>query len=312
MRLKFGRPDLGRYRVHFDVPAAAADADLSVMWLGVSTLLVDDGTSAVLTDGFFSRPGLVEVAARKLTSSVPRIEAALDRAGIRQLAAVLPVHTHYDHALDSAAVAKRTGAVVVGGDSAANIARGQGLSEDRIVVVTPGTPVQLGSFEVTLIKSHHCPPDRFPGDITTPVVQPAKASAYRCGEAWSTIVVHRPSGRRLLIQGSAGFTPGALAGRSAEVAYLGIGQLGVQPELYIRQYWNETVRAVGARRVVLIHWDDFFRPLDAPLRALPYAGDDLGVTMRVLTALAERDGVALHLPSLWQRADPWSPQRLRG
>jgi hypothetical protein len=34
--------------------------------------------------------------------------------------------------------------------------------------------------------------------------------------------------------------------------------------------------------------------------------------MRVLTALAERDGVALHLPSLWQRADPWSPQRLRG
>jgi hypothetical protein len=103
-----------------------------------------------------------------------------------------------------------------------------------------------------------------------------------------------------------------LAGRSAEVAYLGIGQLGVQPELYIRQYWNETVRAVGARRVVLIHWDDFFRPLDAPLRALPYAGDDLDVTMRVLTALAERDGVALHLPSLWQRADPWSPQRLRG
>ena len=37
-------------------------------------------------------------------------------------------------------------------------------------------------------------------------------------------------------------------------------------------YWTETVRAVGARRVVLIHWDDFFRPLSKPLRALPYAG----------------------------------------
>ena len=55
-----------------------------------------------------------------------------------------------------------------------------------------------------------------------------------------------------------------------------------------------------------IHWDDFFRPLTKPLRALPYAGDDLDVSMRVLTALADDDGVPLHLPTLWQRADPWS------
>jgi len=63
---------------------------------------------------------------------------------------------------------------------------------------------------------------------------------------------------------------------------------------------------VGARLVVLIHWDDFFRPLTKPLRALPYAGDDLDVTMSVLGALAERDGVSMHLPQLWQRADPWA------
>jgi L-ascorbate metabolism protein UlaG (beta-lactamase superfamily) len=57
---------------------------------------------------------------------------------------------------------------------------------------------------------------------------------------------------------------------------------------------------------VLIHWDDFFRPLTAPLRAFPYAVDDLGVSMRVLTALAAEDSIPLHLPTLWQRADPWS------
>ena len=56
------------------------------------------------------------------------------------------------------------------------------------------------------------------------------------------------------------------------------------------------MRAVGARRVVLIHWDDFFRPLHKPLRALPYAGDDLDVSMRVLSRLAEEDGIPLHLP----------------
>ena len=63
---------------------------------------------------------------------------------------------------------------------------------------------------------------------------------------------------------------------------------------------------MGARRVVLIHWDDFFRPLDRPLRALPYLGDDLDATMAVLGPLAARQGVPLHFPTLWRREDPWS------
>jgi hypothetical protein len=92
-------------------------------------------------------------------------------------------------------------------------------------------------------------------------VPPVKASAYKCGEAWSTLVHHRPADRRLLIQGSAGFIAGTLAGRNADVVYLGVGRLGLEPERYLVDYWSETVGAVGARRVVLIHWDDFFRPL---------------------------------------------------
>jgi len=225
---------------------------------------------------------------------------------VDRLEAVLPVHTHYDHAMDTAVVAQRTGAKVIGGLSAAQVGRGHGLPDERLVVVASGKPITLGAYQVTLFESAHCPPDRFPGEITEPVVPPVKAAAYRCGESWSTLVHHRPSDRRLLIIGSAGFVPGALAGQHAEVVYLGVGQLGVQPERYLLDYWAETVRTVGARHVVLIHWDDFFRPLDRPLRALPYAGDDLDVSMRVLSRLAEQDGVALHLPTLWQRADPWS------
>ena len=53
-----------------------------------------------------------------------------------------------------------------------------------------------------------------------------------------------------------------MTGAEADVAYLGVGQLGIQSDDYIETYWRETVRATGARRVVLIHWDDFFRPLD--------------------------------------------------
>ena len=80
----------------------------------------------------------------------------------------------------------------------------------------------------------------------------------------------------------------------------------MQPRSYLIDYWTETVRTVGARRVILIHWDDFFRPLSKPLRALPYAGDDLHVSIRILDELAAQDGVALHLPTVWRREDPWS------
>ncbi|BBX20024.1 MBL fold metallo-hydrolase [Mycolicibacterium duvalii] len=297
------RPDLHAYTVRFDVPAATAGSSVTVSWAGVTTLLVDDGQSAVLTDGFFSRPNLVTVATRRLTSSLPRIQTALSRLGVQRLDAVTPVHTHYDHALDSAVVAERTGARLIGGESAAHLGRGHGWP--HVEVVTPGQPVPVGNFELTLIEGAHCPPDRFPGPITAPIHPPARVSAYRCGEAWSTLVRHRPTGRRLLIVGSAGYVAGALAGQRADVVYLGVGQLGRQPLDYLKAYWQETVRTVGARRVVLIHWDDFFRPLHEPLRALPRAVDDLDVSMRVLSGLAETDGVALHLPTLWQRSDPW-------
>lgn len=306
MRLKPGRPDLDRYADLFDQPAATVRSPLTVTWAGVTTLLIDDGESALLTDGFFSRPTLLTVGLRKLRPSLPRIDGCLARLGVERLDAILPVHTHFDHAMDSAVVAGRTGAKIVGGTSAGHLGRGAGLPENQLVIAAPGEPVSLGAFVVTFVIGDHCPPDRFPGVITSPVVPPVKASAYRCGESWSILIHHGPTDRRLLVVGSAGFVPGALSGRRADLVYLGIGQLGLQPERYIVDYWNETVRAVGARRVVLVHWDDFFRPLHVPLRALPYAGDDLDASMRVLTRLATEDGVPLHLPTLWERADPWS------
>jgi L-ascorbate metabolism protein UlaG (beta-lactamase superfamily) len=305
VRARLGRPDLARWADRFDVPAA--EGDLGVTFLGVSTLLLDDGSSAVLTDGFFSRPGMAQVLLTKVRPDVARIDACLAQAGIDRLEAVVPVHSHFDHALDAAVVAHRTRARLVGGTSTANVGRGGGLPADRITVVTPGEPVVLGAWTLTFVESHHCPPDRYPGTIDHPVVPPARVTAYRCGEAWSILAAHA-SGRTALVQGSAGYVAGSLAGHRAEVAYLGVGQLGVQPVEYLETYWAETVRAVGARRAVLTHWDDFFRPLplhpgDKP--ALPYAGDDLGATMDVLTRLAGEDGVALSFPTVWRREDPW-------
>lgn len=305
MRAKLGRPDLSAYEDLFDVPHASDDADLSVTWLGVSTMLVDCGQDSFMIDGFFSRPGLLTVALGKLSPDPARIEAALSRLKLRALDAIIPVHSHYDHAMDTAAVALRTNALVIGGESSANVARGGGVVTSRIITVADGETRPVAGGQMTFIASEHCPPDRYPGVIEQPVVPPVRTTAYKCGEAWSLIYQH-PSGKSLLIQGSAGFRAGSLAGQQADVAYLGVGQLGLMPAEYIADYWQETVLAVGAKHVVLTHWDDFFRGLDQPLRSLPFAGDDLNVTMAALKRFAARDGVTLHFPTVWQREDPWA------
>lgn len=303
MRLKLGRPDLSRYRDRFDVPEAKGAR--RVTFLGVSTLVLDDGESAVMTDGFFSRPSLLDVGLRRVVPDRQRVEAGLRLGGVDRLEAVVPVHAHYDHVLDSPLVAALTGARMAGDASAAQVAAGHGLADDRFDLLVEGSPVPYGSWTLTPFAGHHCPPDRYPGEITAPVTPPTKVDAYRCGRAWSLHVAHR-GGDTALVVGSAGYVDGALAGVSADVAYLGVGQLGLLDEAYIETYWTETVRAVGARRVVLTHWDDFFRGLDAPLRALPYAGDDLDVSIRVLVRLAAADGVSIHLPRLGAREDPWA------
>jgi len=294
----------------FNVPVAA-EGELSVTFAGVCTLLFDDGQSALLFDGFFSRPSLLAAGLGKIAPNRARIDSGLARLGLNSeperplLEAVVPVHSHFDHVMDSAEVAQRTGARLLGGTSTANVGRGAHLPKHQVHVVEPRVPVTYGAYALTFVESEHCPPDRFPGSITEPVVPPVKAAAYKCGEAWSVLVEH-VSGRTALVQGSAGYVPGALRDFSAEVVYLGVGQLGLLEESYLEEYWTQVVRAVSARCAVLTHWDDFFRPLDHPLRALPFAADDLDVTLRVLRRLAETDGIAVHLPTLWHREDPWS------
>ncbi|WP_415973903.1 MBL fold metallo-hydrolase [Rhodococcus sp. 077-4] len=302
---RFGRPALPGPTEIATTASATPGSPLTVSFLGVSTVLFDDGDSAILTDGFFSRPSLPRTLVLPLRSNMGRVDAALRRAGITSLDAVLCAHSHYDHALDSAGVALRTGASLVGGSSTAFIGRGSDLPDDRIVVVGDGETTVQGNFAVTFVESVHSHPDRAHGVIERPLAQPARVREYRCGEAWSMLVEHVPSGRTALVHSSAGFRVGMLDEHTAEVVYLSIGQLGRQPTAFIEQYWRETVSAVGARRVVLTHWDNFFRPLDEPLQALPYAFDDMRASIDVLSTCARRDGIDLELPTLWRRADPW-------
>jgi L-ascorbate metabolism protein UlaG (beta-lactamase superfamily) len=143
------RPSIETYRQYLAMPAreVAAIARLTVRFLGVTTLLISDGITSLMTDGFFTRPGgFFKIAVgRKIVPDRQVIARCLQKARVDRLAAVMPLHSHYDHAMDAPEVARLSGARLLGSASTANIGRGWGLPEAQIEVVTPGRPIASGT-----------------------------------------------------------------------------------------------------------------------------------------------------------------------
>lgn len=301
MKVPIRRPSMRPY-LPYQQRSAAYPEGLSAHFLGTSSVLLSDGRTSVLSDGFVTRPGMLRVGMGRIAPDRALVRAAIERLRVANLAAVVCVHSHYDHALDAPVWALETGAALVGSWSTANIGRGMGVPEPSLRVVGDGDTATFGSFTLTFLDSVHSPGDHYPGTVDRPLVPPARAGAWKTGTAYSVLVTH-PQGR-VLLQASANYRPGALRGYRVDVIYLGVGMLGKLPADFLHAYWDEVVAATGARRVILVHWDDFFLGLDRPLRPMPYLFDDLGTTMSRLLPLARRDGVDVVLPVSWQRSAP--------
>ena len=264
--LWFIRPGMDAYEHHRYAPGELQPGMLGAAWFGTTALLLTDGQSSIFIDPFFSRPeGVLNVLRDEMIApDEALIDAWLKRAGIAKLDAVLVSHSHYDHGMDAGVVALRTGATLLGSASTANIGRGAGLPEDRIRVVPSGETVTAGAFRITFVESRHAGASggQPTGDITAPLKPPARYFDYKQGGAYSILVEHAQG--RILHHGSAGFVPGALKLRRADIAFLGVAIIDDLPT-----YLAEVVDAVGAKRIVPTHWDDFTRGLHRPLKPLP-------------------------------------------
>ncbi|WP_284620717.1 MBL fold metallo-hydrolase [Aquabacterium humicola] len=304
------RPGLEPYAAHWLPPApaldasAAAAAPLRITFLGVATVLLDDGETPLLIDGFFTRPSMARVVFGRVAPDPDTIRRQLAKAGIQRLAAVITVHSHYDHAMDTPEVARQTGALVIGSASTANVARGAGLAEDRIRTVDDGARLQFGRWQVTVIGSRHLATGFTGGTIDEPLKPPVRATRYAEGGSYSLLL--RNGARSLLVQGSAGFIQDKLQGQKADVVLLGVGALGKQDDRYLAQYWAEVVAQVGAKRVIPIHWDDFTLPLDEPLRPGPRLLDDFEHTMRFLLDAGRRERIDVKLAPAGVAVDPFA------
>ncbi|TGN12004.1 MBL fold metallo-hydrolase [Leptospira ilyithenensis] len=270
-----------------------------VTFLGTSSLLVDDGETQLLTDGFFTRPSLFRTAFLRLSTDISIIESVMAKTRMNRLKGIFVCHSHYDHAMDAPFVAKLTGANLYGSSSTLNVGAGAGLSFDRMNLFIPGKPVRIGKFTVTVLSSKHTPPFKILGktnatdpnhpNIDSPLIQPAKASDYIEGGAFDFLIQH--GSHSLLIKGSTNYIEGALDRYKVDVLFLGIAQLSKQPETFQETYYKETVKAVKAKQVIPIHWDNFFKPLAEPLEPNLKIGDDFNANMNFILHKTKADNV---------------------
>ena len=271
-----------------DVTQTGTDG-VKVTWLGVTTLLFDDDETQILIDGFFSRPSIFDVIlGRPVVSDAATINYALDEFRVRRLAAIIPLHSHYDHAMDVGAIANRSSASVVGTESTANIARGAGVPNDQIILVTNGDTLEFGKFSVTFITSRHVPNGIGDGHLVAgfmsePLNQPADIAEWREGGSWSLLISH-PLGTTL-VQGSAGFIEDALAETRADVVMMSVAGLTSQGRKYTSDYWKQIVEHTGATRVFVIHHEDFTQPF-GQIKLYPTSVDNVVASVQWLSTLA--------------------------
>ncbi len=288
------RPDLDD--IDWAQPVIAGDSatdTVTATWLGVTTLLFDDGETQILIDGFFSRPSLGDIVFRRpVTNDAAMINYVLDEYRMRRLAAIIPLQSHFDHAMDIGAIANRTSASILGSPSSVQIARGAGVPDDQITLAEAARTYQFGRFSVMLLPSTHAPIGwsgsvPMDGTIDEPLTMPQPVSAWREGGSYIAVINH-PSGNTI-VQSTSGFADTeTTAGRlSADVVFLGVGGLETLGREYAEQYWQTLVTATGANSVYAVHFDDFTKPFGEIVPSPRVAGD-LQITASWFEAFRDR------------------------
>lgn len=234
---------------------------LEIEWLGVSGYRLSAEGKTLFVDPYLSRVPFSELLRRRAALPDP---AALDRfvRAPGEVVGVLVGHTHFDHAVDAPAIARRFGCKAYGSDSLVNLMALHGLAE-RAVEVEPYRAYELGPFEVGFTPSVHSKlllglAVPYDGDLTCEHLDALSPAAYRCGQVWGISI--KVAGVHLYHQGSANLIDEAIRARNVDVFLAGIAGRS-----FTDDYWRRIIPRLDPKVVVPTHYDNFFRPLGGPM-----------------------------------------------
>jgi L-ascorbate metabolism protein UlaG (beta-lactamase superfamily) len=243
----------------------ALSRGLELEWLGVSGYRIAYEGVSLYVDPYVSRVPLRSLLLRRRALPDPAlldrwVGAADARAG--EVAGVLVGHTHFDHALDAPAIARRFHAPAYGSASLAALMRLHGLG-GLAVEVEPYRRYELGPFIVSFTPSAHSKlilgrRVPFDGELCCDHLHGLTPGAYRCGQVWGIRI--EVAGTSFYHQGSANLIDAALRDEPVDVFLAGVAGRAVTP-----RYWARVLPRLDPQVVVPTHYDDFFKPLGGEL-----------------------------------------------
>jgi L-ascorbate metabolism protein UlaG (beta-lactamase superfamily) len=243
-------------KVELDLPAG-----LEIEWLGVSGYRLSAEGQTLFVDPYLSRVPFADLLRRRSALPDP---AMLDRFvhAPGKVASVLVGHTHFDHAVDAPAIARRFGCKAYGSDSLVSLLALHGLA-GQAVEVEPYRTYELGPFEVSFTPSVHSKlllglAVPYDGDLTCEHLDTLTPGAYRCGQVWGISIA--VAGIRFFHQGSANLIDEAIRERGVDVFLAGVAGRN-----FTEDYWQRIIPRLDPKVVVPTHYDNFFRPLGKPM-----------------------------------------------
>jgi L-ascorbate metabolism protein UlaG (beta-lactamase superfamily) len=230
---------------------------LELEWLGVSGYRITYEGRTLYVDPYVSRVPLSYLLRR--TPALPdtgQIERFFPAD--EQVVGVLVGHTHWDHAVDAPAIARRYGCEAYGSSSLGALMRLHGLG-DQVVEVDPYRTYELGPFEVTFVPSVHSKlllglAVPYSGELTCEQLDGLSPGAYRCGQVWGIHIA--VAGITLYHQGSADLIDDAVRHRGVDVFLAGIAGRN-----FTERYWERILPRLDPATIVPTHYDNFFVPL---------------------------------------------------
>lgn len=250
---------------------AAEPIGATITWTGCAGIILDYDRTRICFDPFVSNPGLIDALFRPARSDVDLVNRTFGN-----VAAAFIGHTHWDHAMDVAAIAKmHKNAVVYGSATTTDICGRQGVSDSQLHAVKDGERVVVGPFTVEAVASQH---GRVPiaGKIDvidlrgsamprTPFRWPrGQVFSYRVEFAGRTFYVHTSAGfedESFARQQPVDVVIACLAARQGTPDY--VGRLGrqLQPKAFIPCHHDNFMKPVNTapQPIPRLDWDDFLR-----------------------------------------------------
>ncbi len=233
---------------------------LELEWLGVAGYRLTYAGVSLFVDPYVSRVPLRSLVLRRpALPDETLIGRYINPPG--PVAGILVGHTHWDHAVDAPAIAKRFGCATYGSDSLARLMRLHGLPS---VVVEPRRRYELGPFVVSFTPSRHSRllfgrKVPFDGPLTCEDAHALSPGAYKCGAVYGIRI--EVAGTSFYHQGSADLLDEELAHEPVDVFLAGVTGRQVTPH-----YWERILPKLDPRVLVPTHYDDFFAPLGTRLK----------------------------------------------